>query len=168
MFEKIRNQMNKGMLLEESFKDEGVREILDQTARMSCLALRVKDVPAIELVEERPEFLGANDGDTVYVNTAVGNVDDWAKVVRHEVRHLAQMKDNKEEVKWWTSKEEYHEGGEFYFYSTIEMEARLYASHKLEKLTGVYSVNLLEKLYQKGVLLKNMKKLSEKYNVPEK
>ena len=168
MFEKIKNQMNKGALLEESFKDEAVKKILKQTAKMSCLALRVKDVPAIEFVEERPEFLGANDGNVVYVNTAVGDVDDWAKIVRHEVRHLAQMQDFKEEVEWWTNKEEYHEGGECYDYSTIEMEARLYASFKNEKLTGVYSVNLLEKLYQKGTLLKNMKKLSEKYDVPEK
>ena len=139
-------------------------------ARRICRKLGVKTPKLVLGRSADKNKLGNARPGRIFVNISVGSLDSWRRTIRHELRHIWQDVHHKDITKWCTSKPEYREYGEFYQYCPIELDSRYYA----ERNGDVYrtpidfvSVETLEKMYQDGTFIEQMKMLSDLFGVSE-
>lgn len=148
----------------------------DFVRETNCVAFVLRAVfvyEAKKLGVQRPDFAVVNDfddnrragydfrWDVAWVNVATGDISDWRKRIRHELRHKWQMTHYEEAVRFYASLHAYVSTEDGYTYCPLEVDARLYGE-------GVRRDDILDSIGITENYVEAMRELCKKEGVPER
>lgn len=149
------------------------RDFVRETSGIAFILRAIFVYEAKKLGVQRPDFAVTNDmfdnrragydfrWDVAWVNVATGDISDWRKRIRHELRHKWQMTHYEEAVRFYASLPAYVSTEDGYTYCPLEVDARMYGE-------GVRRDDILDSIGMTENYVETMREFCEKEGVPER
>lgn len=149
------------------------RDFVREMSRSHFVVKTIFVFEAMKLGVSRPRFVISYDEadnktagyhfnmNIVWLNTATGDIFAWRKRIRHELRHVWQMENHKEAVRFYASLPSYISTVDGYTYCPLEVDARMYGE-------GVRRDDILDEIGMTENYVEIMRELCKKEGVPER